>query len=282
MSTIDDTAPTVSDPWAEAAPKRLSPSSASDFKQCPRMWRHKVIDRLPDPGTLAQARGTLVHAVLEWLYQQPPAERTLAAALDRAPGEWQVLFNDPDSRDDYPRWFPQWGVTHEQIVEQGRDLLRVYFQMEDPVSLGAPIVEQDVKEVISGVPVRGKIDRTDVAPDGQVRIVDYKTGKAPNPRYAHEALWQLKFYALLWRFRHGVLPARLRLVYLGGNAPQFLEHSPTTPEIDEFEQEIIQLWRQINTAYDSLDFPAKPGPLCPWCPFQSMCEEGSRIRPRSR
>ena len=281
MSTID-AAHDVSDPWAGLAPKRLSPSSASDFMQCPRMYRAKVVDRLPDPRTLAQARGTLVHAVLEWLYQQPAAERSLDAALARAPGEWQVLFTDPGSRDEYPRWFPDWGVTHEQIVEQAQDLLRVYFQMEDPTVLGAPTVEEDVQEVIAGVPVRGKIDRADTAPDGRVRVVDYKTGKAPNPRYEGEALWQLRFYAWLWRHRYGVLPTRLRLVYLGGDHPRFLEHAPTGAEIDQFEQEIVRLWDRINTAFDTLDFPAKPSPLCPWCPFQSTCPEGATVRRRSR
>ena len=31
----------------------------------------------------------------------------------------------------------------------------------------------------NGVPVRGFIDRVDIAPTGEVRVVDYKTGKAP-------------------------------------------------------------------------------------------------------
>ena len=49
----------------------------------------------------------------------------------------------------------------------------------------------------------------DVAPTGEVRIVDYKTGKAPRPEYAEGALFQMKFYALVvWRLkRRGAAPA---------------------------------------------------------------------------
>ena len=43
----------------------LSPSRASDFMQCPLLYRFRVIDRLPSPPSAAAARGTLVHAVLE-------------------------------------------------------------------------------------------------------------------------------------------------------------------------------------------------------------------------
>ncbi|CAM5693717.1 hypothetical protein SMICM304S_06807 [Streptomyces microflavus] len=39
-------------------------------------------------------------------------------------------------------------------------------------------------ELESGLRLRGVIDRIDVAPTGDVRIVDYKTGKAPRPEYA--------------------------------------------------------------------------------------------------
>ena len=50
---------------------------------------------------------------------------------------------------------------------------------------------------------------------GEVRIVDYKTGKAPRPEYAEGALFQMKFYALVvWRLKR-VVPRRLQLVYLG-------------------------------------------------------------------
>jgi hypothetical protein len=62
-----------------------------------------------------------------------------------------------------------------------------------------------------------------------VRVVDYKTGKAPRPEYAAEALFQMKFYALvLWRLR-GRMPRRLQLVYLGSG--EILRYEPDEADL---------------------------------------------------
>src|SRR4051794_33321455 len=54
----------------DTTPRRpsLSPSRAADFKSCPLLYRFRTIDRLPERKTRAAVRGTLVHAVLEKLY----------------------------------------------------------------------------------------------------------------------------------------------------------------------------------------------------------------------
>src|SRR5690606_16258816 len=54
-------------------PASLSPSRASDFMRCPLLYRFRVIDRLPEKPTEAATRGTLVHAVLERLFDAPAA-----------------------------------------------------------------------------------------------------------------------------------------------------------------------------------------------------------------
>ncbi|CAM5578088.1 hypothetical protein SALBM311S_12268 [Streptomyces alboniger] len=58
----------------------LSPSRAGDFMQCPLLYRFRVIDRLPEKPSEAATRGTLVHAVLERLFDAPAAERTAPRA----------------------------------------------------------------------------------------------------------------------------------------------------------------------------------------------------------
>ena len=40
--------------------------------------------------------------------------------------------------------------------------------------------------------LHGYVDRLDVAPTGEVRIVDYKTGKSPKPGWEAKALFQLQ------------------------------------------------------------------------------------------
>src|SRR3984885_9645390 len=58
----------------------LSPSRAADFKQCPLLYRFRVVDRLPEQRSPAQVRGIVVHAVLERLFGLAPPERVPARA----------------------------------------------------------------------------------------------------------------------------------------------------------------------------------------------------------
>src|SRR5918994_2463896 len=92
-------APVVGAPEAEdsEAPRRpsLSPSRAADFKSCPLLYRFRTIDRLPERKSRAAVRGTLVHSVLERLYDLPPGERTVAAAQDLVTPAWAELRQEP-------------------------------------------------------------------------------------------------------------------------------------------------------------------------------------------
>src|ERR1041385_2313351 len=72
-------------------PASLSPSRAADFMQCPLLYRFRVIDRLPEKPSAAATRGTVVHAVLERLFDAPAAERTAAGARAMVPDEWEKL-----------------------------------------------------------------------------------------------------------------------------------------------------------------------------------------------
>src|ERR1700681_2886282 len=71
--------------------RSLSPSRAGDFLTCPLLYRFRVIDRLPEPPSPAAARGTLVHAVLEHLFDEPAAGRTPAVAGTLLTPQWERL-----------------------------------------------------------------------------------------------------------------------------------------------------------------------------------------------
>src|SRR5436190_23800584 len=66
----------------------LSPSRAADFKTCPLLYRFRSIDRLPEAPSPDQARGTLVHAVLEALFDLPAQQRTRSAAAELVAPQW--------------------------------------------------------------------------------------------------------------------------------------------------------------------------------------------------
>ncbi|ROQ26556.1 putative RecB family exonuclease [Streptomyces sp. PanSC19] len=240
--------------------------------QCPLLYRLRVIDRLPEKPNAAAARGVLVHAVLERLFDVPAAERTAARARAMVAGEWErLLAARPElaelfARDGgapVPERIAEWLAAAEQLVER-------WFTLEDPARLEPAERELFVTTTLdSGLRLRGIIDRVDVAPTGEVRIVDYKTGRAPPPEYAADALFQLKFYALvLWR-RRGTLPRRLQLVYLGSG--DVLTYDPAEADLRAVERKLLALWDAIGRATRTGDWPPRPSRLCDWCPHRAVC-----------
>src|SRR5215510_11727275 len=94
--TVDVTVAHESGELDAAVPARpsLSPSRAADFKTCPLLYRFRTIDRLPEQPSRDQARGTLVHAVLERLFDLPAGERTHTAAADLVTPQWDRLVEE--------------------------------------------------------------------------------------------------------------------------------------------------------------------------------------------
>ncbi|MEU3789780.1 RecB family exonuclease [Streptomyces fructofermentans] len=257
-----------------APPNSLSPSRAGDFMQCPLLYRFRVIDKLPEKPSEAATRGTLVHAVLERLFDAPATERTAPRAASLIPGQWDrlrearpelsELFADEDEKAAGER-LARWLGEAERLVER-------WFTLEDPTRLEPAERELFVEARLdSGLTLRGIIDRVDVAPTGEVRIVDYKTGKAPRPEYAEGALFQMKFYALVvWRLKQ-VIPRRLQLVYLGSG--DVLTYDPVRDDLERVERKLLALWEAIRLATESGDWRPRRTKLCGWCDHQAVCPE---------
>lgn len=248
-------------------PLALSPSRASDYKQCPLLYRFRAIDKLPEPKTVAQVKGTLVHAVLENTHKLPRVERDYPAAVKMIKPEWAKMVAADAALKEL--------VPEEETLDffvAARELLKGYFQMENPQGFDAKECEMYVNTVLpNGVPVRGFIDRVDVAPTGEVRVVDYKTGKKPIPRFSQDAQFQMRFYALVYWRMLGVIPAQLRLMYLKVIDSMFL--TPTREELEYFERDLGELWAKIEGDGKEGLFRPKTSKLCGWCSFQELCPE---------
>ncbi|SHF04697.1 RecB family exonuclease [Streptoalloteichus hindustanus] len=248
----------------------LSPSRASDFKQCPLLYRFRAVDRLPEKPTRAQARGTVVHAVLERLFTLPAVRRVPDEARALLEPAWREL---RDTRPELAGLFDDAADAEAELAEwlssAGR-LLDHYFGLEDPRRLEPEACELLVEaELASGVLLRGYIDRIDVAPTGEIRVVDYKTGTAPREIGEAKALFQMKFYALvLWRTR-GVVPRQLRLMYLADR--QSLAYAPDEGELRRFERTLEAVWQAILRAGRTGDFRPNPSRLCDWCDHKAFC-----------
>ncbi|WP_343447550.1 RecB family exonuclease [Micromonospora schwarzwaldensis] len=270
--TAEPVIDTQGDPTTEPAPvtvrASLSPSRAADFKTCPLLYRFRSIDRLPERPTVEQARGTLVHAVLERLFDLPAPARTPESAGDLVAPQWDRLVTEEP---ELATLFPDGDTAGVQgFLHSAAGLLEGYFAVEDPRRLEPAEREALISAVVDDeLLIRGYLDRLDVAPDGALRVVDYKTGGAPREAFEARALFQLKFYALvLWRTR-GVVPRVLRLLYL--KDAEVCDYAPDADELVRFERTVVALWRAIEQATARQDFRPRPSRLCDWCSHQALC-----------
>jgi putative RecB family exonuclease len=266
----EQTATAHAQPGPSAGRRRpaLSPSRASDFKQCPLLYRFRAVDRLPEVPTKAQLRGTLVHTVLERLFTLPQADRLPANAKELLEPTWSELSVER------PEWTELFAEDKPEEVdawlESAAGLVDSYFRLEDPTRLEPEACELHVEiELGSGVLLRGYVDRLDVAPTGEIRVVDYKTGAAPREIGEAKALFQMKFYAVvLWRLR-GIVPRQLKLMYLTDG--QSLTYAPDEAELLRFERTLEAIWQAILKAGKTGDFRPNPSKLCGWCDHQARC-----------
>ncbi|HEU4347279.1 MAG TPA: PD-(D/E)XK nuclease family protein, partial [Actinoplanes sp.] len=363
MTVTTDSQPVPADALPPPNGPSLSPSRAADFKTCPLLFRLRTIDRLPERPSADQVRGTLVHAVLERLFDLPAAERTPDAAAGLVAPEWARLVEqepglaelfaevpnagleplgpeplgpeplgpeplgpeplgpeplglerleseplglepfgleplgleplDPEPLGSEPPGSvtPGFGARPPAIEQPMFDgmpsdetarlaaflrgagrLLDGYFAVEDPRRLEPAERESLVSTLVDDdLLIRGYIDRLDISPAGDLRVVDYKTGGAPREAFEGRALFQLKFYALvLWRTR-AVVPRVLRLLYL--KDAEICDYSPDAEELERFERTLIALSQAIERAKRDRDFRPKPSRLCDWCSFHAFCPE---------
>jgi len=247
----------------------LSPSRASDFMTCPLLYRFRVIDRLPERPSPVATRGTLLHNVLDALFDLTAGERTVARAAELIGPAWAQLCeaepelaglfaDDPD------------GTVQASWLDSASELLERYFTLEDPRRLEPAEREFYVETVLDdGLLLRGYVDRLDVTAEGAMRVVDYKTGMAPGVGFEAKALFQMKFYALvLWRVR-GQVPRLLQLMYLGSG--EVLRYEPDEADLRATERKVLALWAAISRATERGDWRASPSRLCDWCEYKALC-----------
>lgn len=254
---------------AGASPRKpaLSPSRAIDFKQCPLKYRLRAIDKIPEPPSRAAVRGTLVHSVLEDLFGLPAAERDPVHADELIIPAWTRLLESRPEASEL--------VADEELevfLTEVRDLLAVYFRLEDPTGFEPESLEAFVEaELPDGTPLRGIVDRIDRSPTGERHVIDYKTGKSPAPDRETRALFQLKFYALVILRTLGTAPTALRLMYLADE--QTLTYEPDAEELLRFERIVSALWVAIESATKTGDFPPSKSWMCKYCDFKPLCPE---------
>ena len=246
-------------------PPYLSPSSAAAFVNCPRRWRFKYVDRLPDPSGHAALVGTFAHRVLELLCMGEPGSRTVEAAKGLAREAWEEFASTED--------FQKLSLDAEEARAfrwQAWLAIAGLWDIEDPATVEVVSTERKIEVELGSVPFVGIIDRIDQV--GQDLVVsDYKSGMLPGYRWRQDKIQQVMLYAAALQSDTGKRPSRARLLYLG---QRILDIRVTQSRVDDALAMLTEAWIEIDQACGRDEFEPRPSVLCGWCPFVEQCPEG--------
>ncbi len=247
-----------------------SHSRLNTFENCPLQFRYRYIDKIRTETEGIEAFvGKRVHEILERLYHhlsrhsRPPS---LAQVQDRFLKDWLV------------QWHPNVRIVRlENDVDFYRDLgtrcLENYYRGHYPFDDGETVgIEQNVTLSLDEqgrYQLRGIIDRIVRRSEGRYEIHDYKTSGSLPPRSRLDRDRQLALYQIgLEQTYDDVEQVELVWHYLAFD--KTITSRRSADQLEELRRETIEL---IDTIESANDYPARPGPLCRWCEYSTMCPE---------
>ncbi len=245
-------------------PTTLTPSKVGKFVSCPLAFRYSYIERIPEPTTTYQLRGTIIHRVLQTLFGLSAPTRTYETAMELFDAAWIAATASGELGD-----LELSEAAMRSFRIENSNLIAKYFALEDPRTVTPVGIELDLRVNVDGVDYRGIIDRLDRLSDGRFAIVDYKTGRSPRADRSRSRMLGVNFYAFLCERLLGIRPSEVRLMYLGDQV--VVVESPTDQSLRGLHLRANAVWGAIERACDSGDFRPSPSPLCKSCFYQDMC-----------
>ena len=172
----------------------FSPTTLNDYLKCPRLyWYNHHPGLVEEPRSVAMERGGFLHKVLEDFHAKE--------------GEWRPL--DSEHQKEWLEAALQGhlesylvhmeGVLDRKREErQVRSLLTNYIRfvtgLQQIRRLRTIATELRFRLQLDGSDIVGKIDRVNDVGDGEVEVVDYKTGAGRPMKYAYEAYFGPELY----------------------------------------------------------------------------------------
>ncbi|KJE78079.1 RecB family exonuclease [Ferrimicrobium acidiphilum] len=248
-------------------PCSLTPTKVTAFKDCAYAFRLSVIDKVPQPLSIWTVKGVLAHRALERFYFTIPA-------LERTPHKARIIVQDELNyglNQGYAASFLAnlSEAARVRLAEEVEQLVMNVFSLEDPTTTNVLGTELMLEFQVGDVLARGVIDRLDRDPDGELVVVDYKTGRPPSHTHEQDKLAGVLFYALLVERVLGVRPKSVKLMYLRDR--MVIESEATSHRLQAVEGKTAAIWAAVRMACETGNFRPRPSRLCNFCAYQCQC-----------
>lgn len=256
---------------------RVTPARLSTWEQCPRKYRMAYVDQ-PSPSragaSASSTLGAVVHNALRAFFELPAEQRTAGRAAALVRQYWRSEgFSGPEQAAAHRARAQEWVQAYVEQLEPGF----------------APVaVERWVSAPVGTIIAEGRVDRIDDR-DGQLVVVDYKTGRSGVRSVDAGKSLALALYALAVSHHMRRPCRRVELHHLPTGATVGWDHSEQS--LADLRSKAERLAAELQAATDAFQaettevgeamFPARPGKRCAFCEFRQHCPEGQQAAPET-
>lgn len=275
---------------AAARPVKYFPTQLTTYQQCPLKYKcsrdPEIRDKYRQPSPQLYM-GSAVHDALEHFF-----DITKVAVTDRTSERLEHLLRRAWAGVDLSPWKRGqreeerkrvFGDDTELEASWGKKSLNIlyrYFLIADKTVVPFTAEQFHETRLDSGILIAGKIDRIDKMDDGSLKVIDYKTGKAPfkkdDASIAEDDL-QLSMYAMVVMKKYGVPVSRCSLVFLAHD-----EEVGFTPTMDMLKGKAAEIADTVKKIESDTEFVPKENHFCPWCEYREICPLGEKIEPAEK
>jgi DNA helicase-2/ATP-dependent DNA helicase PcrA len=258
MHAAAEPLPVVSQ-WVQLPPRpdarltELSASAIEQYERCPLAYKLSRDWRIPEEPAARMQFGSAMHLAIKAYFDgvrggRPPDEDTVIACF----------------LDEFSKTKIEEAVQRELYEDEGRKQLTRFLHSELARPRGEILhTERSFPFLIGDTRVKAKMDRLDHIGDGEVMIVDYKTGKPKTQEDADKSL-QLSIYALAARDKRLTASS---LVFINLENCTAVESSRSAKQLMETEADVVDVARKIAAG----EFDPKPGQVCNGCSYHGIC-----------
>lgn len=243
-----------------------SHSSLEAYRNCPRYYKFRYVDRLELPEEVVGVEaflGTTVHRVLEKLYKDLLLSRmnTLEELLGFFAVEWDRNWHEGII-------IVKEGFTKAHYRDTGIRAVTDYYRRYHPFDSSRTLAtEMRVAFQIDGYAIKGFIDRLSGAGPGVYEIHDYKTsGRLPTQDYLDRDR-QLALYEIGLREKFRDV-GEVRLVWHYLIFDREFTSIRTDRELQGLKSEVVERIKEIEK---DKNFRPVEGALCDWCEYYDHC-----------